>query len=234
MWARLFDRAARRVSFLGGDRSPLEPREALARLVALADCSPTCDEPHCGGHRRSLSRTAGGRPQIGLQDSCHFRNGLGVWRESCELIARVGRVRRAAKRGCLLRGRGLLRARAPQSPCARARAAPRRDRRSQPGLLPAAAAGGQAPHAEDARPPSCRVAGGHAVMGTMGYVFPAARATEGVGIYRRSSIRSQTPSGGRPGARGLPVHSGWDLVRALDVCVIVCITWSDALGWSID
>jgi glycolate oxidase iron-sulfur subunit len=34
--------------------------------------------------------SAGGRPRIGLQDSCHLRNGLGVWREPRELIARVG------------------------------------------------------------------------------------------------------------------------------------------------
>ena len=30
------------------------------------------------------------RPRIGLQDSCHLRNGLGIWREPRELIARVG------------------------------------------------------------------------------------------------------------------------------------------------
>ena len=33
---------------------------------------------------------AEGRPRIGLQDSCHLRNGLGVWREPRELIARIG------------------------------------------------------------------------------------------------------------------------------------------------
>jgi glycolate oxidase iron-sulfur subunit len=33
---------------------------------------------------------AGGRLRIGLQDSCHLRHGLGVWREPRELIARVG------------------------------------------------------------------------------------------------------------------------------------------------
>src|SRR5450631_1495498 len=33
---------------------------------------------------------ADGRPRIGLQDSCHLRHGLGVWREPRELIARVG------------------------------------------------------------------------------------------------------------------------------------------------
>jgi glycolate oxidase iron-sulfur subunit len=31
-----------------------------------------------------------GALRIGLQDSCHLRNGLGVWREPRELIARVG------------------------------------------------------------------------------------------------------------------------------------------------
>jgi glycolate dehydrogenase iron-sulfur subunit len=33
---------------------------------------------------------AGPRRRIGLQDSCHLRNGLGVWREPRELIERVG------------------------------------------------------------------------------------------------------------------------------------------------
>jgi len=33
---------------------------------------------------------AGDRPRIGLQDSCHLRNGLGVWREPRALIERVG------------------------------------------------------------------------------------------------------------------------------------------------
>jgi glycolate oxidase iron-sulfur subunit len=33
---------------------------------------------------------ASARLRIGLQDSCHLRNGLGVWREPRELIARVG------------------------------------------------------------------------------------------------------------------------------------------------
>ena len=38
----------------------------------------------------AAGRPAGVRPRIGLQDSCHLRNGLGVWREPRELIARVG------------------------------------------------------------------------------------------------------------------------------------------------
>jgi glycolate oxidase iron-sulfur subunit len=38
----------------------------------------------------SAGKPSGGRLRIGLQDSCHLRNGLGVWREPRELIARVG------------------------------------------------------------------------------------------------------------------------------------------------
>jgi glycolate oxidase iron-sulfur subunit len=38
----------------------------------------------------AAGKPARGRLRIGLQDSCHLRNGLGVWREPRELIARVG------------------------------------------------------------------------------------------------------------------------------------------------
>src|ERR1700729_3170841 len=38
----------------------------------------------------AAERREEGRLRIGLQDSCHLRNGLGVWREPRELIARVG------------------------------------------------------------------------------------------------------------------------------------------------
>ena len=38
----------------------------------------------------AAGKPAGRRPRIGLQDSCHLRNGLSVWREPRELIARVG------------------------------------------------------------------------------------------------------------------------------------------------
>ena len=44
---------------------------------------------HDGAARPPAPRPTG-RPRIGLQDSCHLRNGLGVWREPRELIARVG------------------------------------------------------------------------------------------------------------------------------------------------
>jgi glycolate oxidase iron-sulfur subunit len=38
----------------------------------------------------AAERRVDGRLRIGLQDSCHLRNGLGVWRDPRELIARVG------------------------------------------------------------------------------------------------------------------------------------------------
>jgi len=43
-----------------------------------------------GASRDGGAKPAATRPRIGLQDSCHLRNGLGVWQEPRELIARVG------------------------------------------------------------------------------------------------------------------------------------------------
>jgi glycolate oxidase iron-sulfur subunit len=40
---------------------------------------------------RAPAKPATGRLRIGLQDSCHLRNGLGVWREPRELIASIGK-----------------------------------------------------------------------------------------------------------------------------------------------
>jgi glycolate dehydrogenase iron-sulfur subunit len=57
---------------------PRDPGE-LPRLAA----APARDGAAAG-------KPADGRPRIGLQDSCHLRNGRGVWREPRELIARVG------------------------------------------------------------------------------------------------------------------------------------------------
>jgi glycolate oxidase iron-sulfur subunit len=57
------------------DGAPREPGEAAG-----------ADDP--GG--RSTDASPGRRPRIGLQDSCHLRNGLGVWREPRALIARLG------------------------------------------------------------------------------------------------------------------------------------------------
>jgi glycolate oxidase iron-sulfur subunit len=43
-----------------------------------------------GGEAPGVANGASRRPRIGLQDSCHLRNGLGVWREPRALIARFG------------------------------------------------------------------------------------------------------------------------------------------------
>jgi glycolate oxidase iron-sulfur subunit len=59
---------------LGGDEAP--PREPGELPRSEAD--------------RAAGGDAAGRPRIGLQDSCHLRNGLGVWKEPRELIARAG------------------------------------------------------------------------------------------------------------------------------------------------
>jgi glycolate oxidase iron-sulfur subunit len=40
--------------------------------------------------RNGAAKPAERRLRIGLQDSCHLRNGMGVWREPRELIARIG------------------------------------------------------------------------------------------------------------------------------------------------
>jgi glycolate oxidase iron-sulfur subunit len=38
----------------------------------------------------AAAKPAGARLRIGLQDSCHLRNGMGVWREPRELLASIG------------------------------------------------------------------------------------------------------------------------------------------------
>ncbi|MEA2318028.1 MAG: glycolate oxidase iron-sulfur subunit [Solirubrobacteraceae bacterium] len=58
---------------------PREPGE-VPRLATPA--------PRNGG--RDVDHGASRRPRIGLQDSCHLRNGLGVWKEPRSLIEQVG------------------------------------------------------------------------------------------------------------------------------------------------
>ena len=62
--------------------APAEPPRDPGELPRPA-AAPALDGAATG-------KRAAGRPRIGLQDSCHLRNGLGVWREPRELIARVG------------------------------------------------------------------------------------------------------------------------------------------------
>ena len=57
------------------------------RPRAATPAEPSLDRAEA----RALGQApADGRPRLGLQDSCHLRNALGVWREPRELIASVG------------------------------------------------------------------------------------------------------------------------------------------------
>ena len=80
-------------------RAPRErarPRACQGALAmagrARAPAAATPAEPSLDrAEARALGQApADGRPRIGLQDSCHLRNALGVWREPRELIASVG------------------------------------------------------------------------------------------------------------------------------------------------
>ena len=75
--------AAHLASVLGPERVK-ELSQWLVERGRSPAATPETEDP---GARPEL---ADGRPRIGLQDSCHLRNALGVWREPRELIARVG------------------------------------------------------------------------------------------------------------------------------------------------
>jgi glycolate oxidase iron-sulfur subunit len=78
------------------DRAPTpEPTETRgeARVPGARTSGP--EPPREPGELPQTQPTAthhrkGGALRIGLQDSCHLRNGLGVWREPRELISRIG------------------------------------------------------------------------------------------------------------------------------------------------
>jgi glycolate oxidase iron-sulfur subunit len=72
---------------------PEEPSLDRGETRALGVTPAEADDPRAAQAEPrdgAAAKPAGGRPRIGLQDSCHLRNGLGVWREPRELIARVG------------------------------------------------------------------------------------------------------------------------------------------------
>jgi glycolate oxidase iron-sulfur subunit len=64
------------------DAAPREPGE-----VEHSGAGDAGDAAEAGDAK---APPAADRPRIGLQDSCHLRNGLGVWREPRALIERVG------------------------------------------------------------------------------------------------------------------------------------------------
>ena len=90
------------------ERTPAEPSlqrgeaRALGQAPAETDDlgAPQAEPPRDPGelprpaaparNGAAAGKPADGRPRIGLQDSCHLRNALGVWREPRDLIARVG------------------------------------------------------------------------------------------------------------------------------------------------
>lgn len=66
----------------------------LSQWLAQRDGDGASTGPHSDGVRGESSAGAGApggaRLRIGLQDSCHLRNALGVWREPRELLASAG------------------------------------------------------------------------------------------------------------------------------------------------
>jgi glycolate oxidase iron-sulfur subunit len=67
----------------GGEGAPGEPGEAGGAGAGAA-------EPGRPAASDAAGERDGRRPRIGLQDSCHLRNGLGVWREPRAVIERLG------------------------------------------------------------------------------------------------------------------------------------------------
>ena len=81
--------------------TPKEPSHGSGAARALGQApaetanpgAPQAEPPRDPGELPRFAAPAkppDGRPRIGLQDSCHLRNALGVWREPRELIAPVG------------------------------------------------------------------------------------------------------------------------------------------------
>jgi glycolate oxidase iron-sulfur subunit len=70
-----------------------EPTEKRGEARALGGSAGGDEPPREPGEvprSEPAKPSAPGALRIGLQDSCHLRNGLGVWREPRELIARIG------------------------------------------------------------------------------------------------------------------------------------------------
>jgi glycolate oxidase iron-sulfur subunit len=70
---------------LAGVLGPERVKEFSQWLHARDRATPAAER-----ERAAVGAPPGGGLRIGLQDSCHLRNGMGVWREPRELIASVG------------------------------------------------------------------------------------------------------------------------------------------------
>jgi glycolate oxidase iron-sulfur subunit len=86
-------------------REPPEPEQLRGEARALGSVPGETDDPGApaaepprepgelprGARPAAATEPAGARrPRIGLQDSCHLRNGLGVWKEPRELLEQAG------------------------------------------------------------------------------------------------------------------------------------------------
>jgi glycolate oxidase iron-sulfur subunit len=76
------------VTTSGGCAAHLAAVLGPARVVELSQWLLARDRG--AGESEQQDRVPGGTLRIGLQDSCHLRNGLGVWQDPRELLARVG------------------------------------------------------------------------------------------------------------------------------------------------
>ncbi|MFG3439803.1 (Fe-S)-binding protein [Nonomuraea sp. NPDC047897] len=74
------------------DPSPESPADP--RLGSSVDSSPACPAPArpepSAAHGIGPASSSDKPLRIGLQDSCHLRNGLGVWREPRALLEQIG------------------------------------------------------------------------------------------------------------------------------------------------
>ena len=80
---------------LSGVLGPERVKEFSQWMVERSRVAAPKEESLNGGQASDRNGAASGNPsagrlRIGLQDSCHLRNGMGVWREPRELIASVG------------------------------------------------------------------------------------------------------------------------------------------------
>ena len=83
--------AAHLAGVLGSDRVKEFSQWMVERSRAATSEGPRVDRADASAvNGGAATKPAGARLRIGLQDSCHLRNGLGVWREPRELLARVG------------------------------------------------------------------------------------------------------------------------------------------------
>jgi glycolate oxidase iron-sulfur subunit len=83
--------AAHLVGVLGPDRVKEFSQWMVERSRAATPEGQSLDRGEATARNGAAAgKPAGGRLRIGLQDSCHLRNGMGVWREPRELLASVG------------------------------------------------------------------------------------------------------------------------------------------------